>query len=170
MKRTLLVALLLPLSLSLACKKQAAPASMMDASGPAAVKSAPVEAAMEQIRENFSRVHFGYDSSSLDAQSRALLQANAAIMAKHPEIAVEIQGHCDERGTTDYNLALGERRAVAVKSQMQALGVAPSRVKTVSYGEERPLRTGAGETVWSENRRAEFRVYAGESVALGTVQ
>lgn len=172
MKRALLLATLVTLPTSLACKKQEAPEAMVDAVRPATSKvhNPTVERAMSQIRETFSRVHFAFDSSSLEGQSKALLQANADITQRQREIAIEIQGHCDERGTADYNLALGERRATAVRSYMSGLGVAPRRPQTVSYGEEPPLAAGEGEVVWSENRRAESRVHAGETVALSTVQ
>ena len=171
MKRALLLALLLPLATtSLACKTQRAPESVLAAAPPATKAAAPVQQAMQDMRANFQRVHFDFDSASLTAESKNLLAANARLMADHAEIAVEIQGHCDERGTTDYNMALGQRRAQAVSAYLKGQGVAPSRLKTVSYGEERPLSGGSGETVWSQNRRAEFRVYAGESVAVGTVQ
>lgn len=74
---------------------------------------------------------------------------------------IEVQGHCDERGTTEYNMALGERRASAVRNYLTSNGIAGSRIKTVSYGKERPLSQGSDEGAWSQNRRAEFKVLSG---------
>jgi peptidoglycan-associated lipoprotein len=118
-----------------------------------------------QLARNFERVYFEFDSASLNAASKAALAENAGIMAAAPEVRIEVQGHADDRGTTDYNIALGERRAQAVRSLLTSSGVAPSRVTAVSYGEERPVANGAGESIWSQNRRAEFRVVWGEGVA-----
>ena len=98
--------------------------------------------------------------------SRALAQStiyhHATLFHDYPSLTVEVQGHCDDRGTTDYNLALGMRRAAAIDGALQRMGVAGSRVKTVSYGEERPAARGAGESIWSQNRRAEFRVLSAD--------
>jgi peptidoglycan-associated lipoprotein len=124
---------------------------------------------LDALVENFARVHFAVDSDQLDAGSRSALAANAEILGRHPEVRVEIQGHADERGTVDYNLALGHRRAGAVVQQLTAYGVPPSRLDIVSFGEERPLAMGTGETAWAENRRAEFRVLTGAAVR-GTVR
>ena len=116
---------------------------------------------VKQIVRNFSRVQFDYDSAGLSDYSLRLLGANAEIMQAFPAIRVEVQGHADERGTTDYNLALGERRAQAVKDALAGMGVAGSRLTAISYGEERPIITESSESAWSVNRRAEFRVIAG---------
>jgi peptidoglycan-associated lipoprotein len=78
-------------------------------------------------------------------------------MHENPEVNVTIEGHCDERGSDEYNLALGERRAKAVKSYLAALGIAPDRLSTISYGEEMPATVGRDESAWSKNRRAEFK-------------
>ena len=119
---------------------------------------------------NFGRVHFPLDSHTLDAPSKAALAANVEIMQKFPTIEVEVQGHADERGTIDYNVALGQRRADAVRTYMTEMGVAPSRVRLLSYGEERPLSSGHDEVAWSENRRVEFRITAGTDPKIrGTV-
>jgi len=120
--------------------------------------------------ENFQRVHFGYDEATLDESSKAALDANAKIMLGNGSISIEVQGHADDRGTTDYNLALGQRRADAVVRYMTSKGVPASRARTVSYGEERPLSTGQTETAWAENRRAEFRITSSDSALVhGTV-
>lgn len=114
--------------------------------------------AIAQINKNFQRVHFDFDGTDLVGDSEAALQSNAKILASFPGVRVEVQGHADERGTTDYNLALGQRRANAIKERLERLGVAAGRVVLVSFGEERPLAEGSGPSVWSKNRRAEFRV------------
>jgi peptidoglycan-associated lipoprotein len=100
--------------------------------------------------------YYDYDSAELSAEARAALDANAALLKKYPSWTVTIEGHCDERGTAEYNLALGERRAVAAQSYVVALGVPASRVKTVSYGKEFPFDPGHDEAAWAKNRRAHF--------------
>lgn len=139
------------------------------ASAPVSTSGPAVADAIDRISANFERVHFELDSSALTADAREALAENARILQEHRQIVVEIQGHADERGTVDYNLALGARRAGAVARQLGAMGVDAGRLRTISYGEERPLAVGAGETVWSKNRRCEFRVTAGSGVA-GTTE
>ena len=104
----------------------------------------------------FKPAFFELDSSDLDDAGRAIVSANADIMKRYPTWVVTVEGHCDERGTAEYNLALGERRAVAVKTYLVALGVSPDRVRTVSYGKEFPFDTGHTDAAWSKNRRAHF--------------
>jgi peptidoglycan-associated lipoprotein len=101
-------------------------------------------------------VYYGYDTAELSAEARTALDANAAVLKKYPSWTVTIEGHCDERGTAEYNLALGERRAAAAQSYLVALGVPASRVKTVSYGKEFPFDPGHDEAAWAKNRRAHF--------------
>ncbi len=100
------------------------------------------------------RVFFEVDKHSLNGMGRATLEKQAAWMKKHKGLKVSVEGHCDERGTRDYNLALGERRANAAKDYLISLGVSASRIKTVSYGKERPVALGHSESAWSQNRRA----------------
>jgi peptidoglycan-associated lipoprotein len=166
--RYLLALALLP---ALACQKKPAleEADLSQVSAPAAKAVASRDEISAQMARNFERVYFDFDSSTLSASSKAALSENAAIMASVPDVRVEIQGHADDRGTTDYNIALGERRAQNVRSILTASGVAPSRVTQVSYGEERPVAVGGGESVWSQNRRAEFRVVWGDGV-IGTTR
>jgi peptidoglycan-associated lipoprotein len=102
------------------------------------------------------RVHFAFDSSAIDTEGRAIVEAHAAHLAANPQIKVVLEGNCDERGTREYNLALGERRAQAVERLMKVLGVAGNRIKTVSYGEEKPLCQEHNESCWRQNRRAEI--------------
>jgi len=100
------------------------------------------------------RVFFGFDSFALDNEDRETLRRQAEWLARFPEVSIVIEGHCDERGTRDYNIALRERRANAAKNYLAALGVSPGRMTVVSYGKERPAATGSDESAWSQNRRA----------------
>ena len=101
-------------------------------------------------------VFFGYESSELDAGGRTAVEANADILAQNPTWVVAIEGHCDSRGTPEYNLALGERRAYVVRDHLVGLGISPDRVQTISYGEEFPFVPGETEEAWASNRRAHF--------------
>src|SRR5690606_10258475 len=94
--------------------------------------------------------------------ARRALQSNSDWLQQNPSSTVQIEGHCDERGTIEYNLALGERRANAAKRYIVRLGVDASRLSTISYGEERPANSGSSESAWAENRRAEFVVLSQE--------
>ncbi len=100
------------------------------------------------------RVFFAFDSAVLDDAARQTLERQAAWLKQFPAVSVTIEGHCDERGTREYNLALGERRATAVKNYLVALGISPDRIRTISYGKERPADPGHDETAWALNRRA----------------
>ena len=100
------------------------------------------------------RVFFGYDSSDLDSDALELLQDQVAWLKQNSDVTVTIEGHCDERGTREYNLALGEKRAQAVKNYLIGLGVNPDRVSTISYGKERPAVVGSNDGAWAQNRRS----------------
>jgi peptidoglycan-associated lipoprotein len=102
------------------------------------------------------RVHFAFDSSEIDEEARAIIEAHAAHLVANPGLKVHLEGHCDERGTREYNLALGERRAEAVARLLKVLGVDGSRITTVSYGEEKPLDPAHNESAWRLNRRVEI--------------
>jgi peptidoglycan-associated lipoprotein len=104
----------------------------------------------------FKPAFFPLDSAELDDAGRAVVTANAALMRKYPTWMITVEGHCDERGTAEYNLALGERRAVAVKTYLLSLGIAGDRVRTISYGKEFPFDQGHDEKAWASNRRAHF--------------
>jgi len=157
-----------------ACRKKAEPEPPRSTVAAPAAAPMPktVEEAVKQVAQNFRRLNFAFDSTQMVGESSAALSENARILQGFPEVRVEIQGHADERGTTEYNLALGQRRAQAVKSRLESMGVASSRLTIVSYGKERPLVSGSGETAWSQNRRAEFRVLQGSPKAevSGTVR
>ncbi len=104
------------------------------------------------------RVFFAFDSSELSSSARTTLQRAATWMNDNRSVRITVEGHADERGTREYNLALGERRATAVKNYMAALGVSASRVGTISYGKERPAVLGSNESAWSQNRRGQITV------------
>jgi peptidoglycan-associated lipoprotein len=100
------------------------------------------------------RVFFDYDSALITADSQRTLEKQAAWLKQYSSVKVTVEGHCDERGTREYNLALGERRAAAAKKYLVGLGIAASRVSTISYGKERPAVIGSDESAWGQNRRA----------------
>lgn len=100
------------------------------------------------------RIFFDTDRFNIDSQDQAILQSQAQWLARYPQARATIEGHADERGTRDYNLALGERRANAAKNYLASLGINPARLTTVSYGKERPDALGSNEDAWARNRRA----------------
>lgn len=104
------------------------------------------------------RIFFETDSTNLTASARATLENQSTWLAQYPNLGVTIEGHADERGTREYNLALGERRANSVKNYLTALGVSPSRITTLSYGKERPAVPGSNQSAWSQNRRGVTKV------------
>lgn len=105
-------------------------------------------------------VYFAFDSSNIEGETKIALQNNAEYLKANTNVDVQIEGHCDERGGRQYNLALGERRAKAVRDYLVALGVESKRLSTISYGSERPKAEGSDESAWSQNRRANFVVTA----------
>ena len=100
------------------------------------------------------RVFFNYDSSELDTDAQELLQDQVAWLKQHSDVSVIVEGHCDERGTREYNLALGEKRAQSVKNYLISLGISSDRVSTISYGKERPAVVGSNDGAWAQNRRS----------------
>ena len=108
----------------------------------------------EELASIGDRVFFDYDSSALSAEAKATLSAQAAFLASNPSVTIIVEGHCDERGTREYNLALGERRATAARDYLVAQGVNAARIKTISYGKERPSFIGSNPYAYSKNRRA----------------
>lgn len=111
-----------------------------------------------EFAENMKKVFFEFDKSRLTPEARAALEKNAQWLRQHANIKVQIEGHCDERGTIEYNLALGERRSTSVRNYFMSLGVEGGRLFTISYGEERPTTQGHSEAAWAQNRRAEFKI------------
>lgn len=108
---------------------------------------------------NFAPVYFGFDASNLAGGEMAKIEAVASHLQSHPNRVVIVEGNCDERGSNEYNLSLGELRAISIRDYLVSLGIAANRVQTKSYGEEKPAVTGSGEEVWSQNRRGEFAVF-----------
>jgi peptidoglycan-associated lipoprotein len=109
-------------------------------------------------RERFENqdIHFDFDKSSLKPAAQAILRDKAAYLMANPNLSVIIEGHCDERGTNEYNMALGDRRASSAKNFLVDLGVESRRLTTISYGEEKPIDPAHNEAAWTKNRRAHF--------------
>lgn len=118
--------------------------------------SPEMRAAVQQITDG--RVFFAFDKFDIKPEYKDMLKQKAELMKRYPTIRVRIEGNCDARGTQEYNLALGERRARAAYEYMVMLGVNPGQLEMISFGKERPLVEGTGDAVWSKNRRDEFRV------------
>src|SRR5216683_5168683 len=118
---------------------------------------APPSLTEEQLfAQNVKDIYFDYDKSDIRASEQSSIQADAAFLQQHPNISFTIEGHCDERGSTEYNLALGDNRASAVKNALVSAGIAADRIKTVSYGKEKPFCTESNESCWQQNRRGHF--------------
>lgn len=105
-------------------------------------------------------IYFGFNSSNLNSDTRSTLQDNAEFLKANPSVEIQIEGHADERGGVQFNLALGEQRASAVKNYLISMGVSSSRITTISFGKERPIAFGHSENSWSRNRRANFVITA----------
>lgn len=118
---------------------------------------APGEISAE-LAKIFQNIHFDFDKYEIRPDARPILNAIGKYLLAHPEIDVLIEGHCDERGTREYNLVLGEQRALSTRRFLVSLGVSPKRLHTVSYGEDKPLDSGSNEEAWAKNRRAEFKI------------
>ena len=131
---------------------------------PAPAPADPLEGDLASVNEHIRRQgllgdgYYAYDSADLSEESRQRLAANARFFNEHPVFEAVIEGHCDEQGTPEYNLALGERRASSARSYLTSLGVDGSRLRTITYGEERPVCTESAESCWSQNRRAHFLI------------
>ena len=153
MKRfALILALVMALATGFGCaKKQQVEEPAYDDGG-----NSELNAAIQQITDG--RVYFAFDKYAILPEGKQVLTAKAELMKKYPSIRVRIEGNCDERGTQEYNLALGERRAQAAREFLAALGVSESQMETISYGKENPAVQGSGEAVWQQNRRDDFRV------------
>lgn len=129
-------------------------AGMGNAQGQGQTTSGPRPGTQEDLVANVGdRVFFDFDKSDLKPEARRTIERWAAWLKQYPNVTVTIEGHCDERGTREYNLALGERRANAAKNFLTSLGVDARRVSTISYGKERPAVVGSNEAAWSQNRR-----------------
>ena len=154
MKRyALILALVMALAAGFGCAKKTS------GEGAAADDMSPeMRAAIQQITDG--RVLFAFDKFDIKPEYKDMLKAKADLMKQYPSVRVRIEGNCDERGTQEYNLALGERRARAAYEYLVMLGVSPSQLEMISYGKENPAVQGTGEAVWSQNRRDDFTVVA----------
>ena len=118
--------------------------------------------ASEEVRNTLaSMIHFDYDKSNIRSDDMGTLDQKVAILQANPELRIRIGGHCDERGSDEYNLALGNRRAQSAKQYLVSHGIDASRIETQSWGEEKPLVDGHDESAWSQNRRDEFEIISG---------
>ncbi len=122
----------------------------------AADKAADAAAKAAAMKPSTNSVYFAFDSAKIDAAGEAIVTAYAAWLNKNPDVKVTVEGYCDERGSREYNLALGEERAKSVKDILVSNGVDAARIDTVSYGEERPVCTRSGEACWAQNRHADI--------------
>jgi len=157
--------LLAVVSVGCSAKKKGAPAGA--AGGGVGEEGLAAGSSLEQYKKGtlgtgeegpLKDIHFAFDSSDLDEQARSILRDNAKWLKDHSRTKIEIEGHCDERGTVEYNLALGTRRAGAAKEYLVALGTPAERLATISYGEELPLCHEHNEECWQKNRRVHFVV------------
>ena len=123
-------------------------------SASSASSSAADKTPAEKLAQVGDTVNFGFDSAELTVSARSTLNRQAAFLSLNPDLMIVIEGHADERGTREYNLALGDRRATAVRDYLVAKGINSARVRTVSYGKERPAAAGSDESAWAKNRRA----------------
>jgi len=158
----LLIMVLLAMLLSIGCAKKPTPAPVVEPPPEQPVKQqqpmtqTEVKETVSVAVSDLTRIYFDFDSYVLTGEARSTLQKNAALLKTAPALQVRVEGHCDERGSDDYNLALGERRAQATVDYLVSLGVSPGQLSTISYGEMRPLDPGHSESAWAKNRRAEF--------------
>lgn len=156
---TQFAAVLAVVALAGCAEKPKAPEAAPPAAPPAAAQgpvsqSNIVPGSAEDLRVNVGdTIHFAYDSSQIEPEARSILQRQAAWLQRYPSVTIQIQGNCDPRGTREYNLALGARRASAAKDFLVSLGVSPSRIDTISYGKERPVCSESDESCWAQDRR-----------------
>lgn len=136
--------------------KPAPPPAPEPAPAPAPAPPPPAREPVRKEPVRFEDIHFDFDKSFIREDARPILAQVAEYLKSHPENRMQIEGHCDERGTSEYNMALGDRRANAASKYLQNLGIEEGRLSTISYGEERPLDPGHHEEAWAKNRRAVF--------------
>jgi peptidoglycan-associated lipoprotein len=139
----------------------------VNVSVPSAAVATPQPSLEELFTKEVRDAFFDYDKAGIRDDARSALSATAEFLRSYPSVAIVIEGHCDERGSTEYNVALGDRRSDAAKDFLVSQGVAVDRIQTVSYGKERPFCTQENESCWQENRRAHFRMAGTSSSQLG---
>lgn len=185
-QRTIIIVMVLAATIAAGCKKKPvatpqpaptaeappdttpppAPPQRVEEAAPVPQPRLPEDAIANRSLDDLNRdsplkpVFFRLDSAELDDAGRGAATANADVLKKYATWAITIEGHCDERGTAEYNLALGERRALAVKTYLSSLGISPDRMRTVSYGKEFPFDTGHTDDAWARNRRGHFVITA----------
>ncbi len=133
-----------------------ASASVTVNSPPAVVVPSNSMSAAEEFKASVRDIFFDYDTDAIRPEAQATLSANASFLASHPEVKIVIGGYCDERGSDEYNLALGQRRAESTKNAMVTAGISASRIRVISYGKEKPFCSESNEACWQQNRRAGF--------------
>ena len=139
-----------------------APTTATPSVSPPPMPSGPAPGSKGDFESNVGdRVFFAFDKYNLKADARGTLEKQAAWLNKWQAATITVEGHCDERGTREYNLALGERRANSVRDYLVALGINPNRIRTISYGKERPVALGSNEAAWAQNRRGVTKVTGG---------
>ena len=151
-----LTALVIALGLNSCSDDKKKPAEPVAASASAENAETPASPSASAADLKATAIYFGFDDYTLNSEAQSTLTAMAEGLKANKSAAVQIEGHCDERGTVEYNLALGERRAQSVKNFLSQLGVESARLSTISYGEEKPVVEGHSEDAWIKNRRAEF--------------
>jgi len=164
----LVVGLLAVALTSISCggKKEVAEEMPIDTTPPAPVDTTPVvkeepppPPPPPELKESqFKTVYFDFDKYNLRLDAKTSLDYNYELLHEFSSAIIKIEGHCDERGTVEYNLSLGEKRAKAAQDYLIGLGIAPNRISTISYGKERPVDPGHNEKAWAKNRRCEFRI------------
>lgn len=165
MRKTSLIAVAAIAALSAACASRPTETTQAPTPTPGPTTQAPqgpVPGSVEDFRVSVGdRIFYGYDRFDLTPEARQVLERQAAWLRQYPNVSVLMAGNCDERGTREYNLALGARRAAAARDYLVSLGIAANRVETVSYGKERPLDPRANEEAWSVNRNAHTQIVSG---------
>jgi len=149
-----ILSLLAAVLLVAACQQSQPTTGGAAGAGAAGAPATSSQSKQQQMVSAGDRIYFAFDRSDITAESRQVLLRQAALLNQNPSWTVTIEGHCDERGTVEYNLGLGERRATATKQALVALGVAAGRITVISYGKERPAVPGHDEQAWAQNRRA----------------
>ncbi len=161
--RNTLIAVCAVAALAACASRPTETSSVPETSGPATeAPRGPVPGSVEDFRVSVGdRVFFGYDRFDLTPEARSVLERQAAWLRQYPGVSVLVAGNCDERGTREYNLALGARRAAAARDYLVSLGVGSNRLETASYGKERPLDPRANEEAWSVNRNSHTQIVSG---------
>jgi peptidoglycan-associated lipoprotein len=155
MHNTRMIGVVAAVALLTACSGGPPPGAATAGGGGAAATAGPAPGSEEDLVQNVGdRVFFDFDKSALRADAQATLDRQVAWLQRYPQVRVQIAGNCDDRGTEEYNLALGSRRAAAARDYLVAKGIDPSRITTISYGKDRPVALGDNEQAWAQNRNA----------------